>query len=348
LLNLLTEPDALKYRSSDLVRIGIIGAGKLSSSRIYPCLHMLPVDLVAVCDLDERKAGINAGKFGARSIYTDHHRMLREAELDAVIVCVGPAFHRALAIDVLETGRHVYTEKPPGVTSADAEAMLSASRRAGRICMTGFKKRFAPAYAKARAAIADAGFGTPSLLSVDYCCGPTYSNDPANPSSNFLLDFCIHLIDLSLFLFGPVTGVNALTREDLTYAVTLRFQNDALGTFAFSANRDWDVTAEKVELTGAAGRFITIENSVRMLRYEGRTLAQWHEPTFSTARGDSLIETGFAGELAEFCAAIHEKRQPESSISSALQTMRLYEAIKQSAATSRAVAVVPTELGSAN
>ena len=52
--------------------------------------------------------------------------------------------------------------------------------------MTAFKKRFAPAYRKARQAIVQPEFGEPSLLSIDYCCGPTYTEDPANPRSHRL------------------------------------------------------------------------------------------------------------------------------------------------------------------
>jgi myo-inositol 2-dehydrogenase/D-chiro-inositol 1-dehydrogenase len=132
------------------LRLGIIGAGRLSSMRIYPCLHYLPVRLAAVCDLNRAAAERNARKFGGEAIYTDYRAMLDGAGLDAVIVCVGPDMHERLAIDVMEAGLPVYTEKPPAITAAGARAMLAVSRRTGQICMTGFKKRFAPAYQKAR------------------------------------------------------------------------------------------------------------------------------------------------------------------------------------------------------
>src|SRR3982750_2734620 len=135
------------------LRLGIIGAGWLSSSRIYPCLHYLPVQLAAVCDLDRTKAERNARKFGGQAVYTDYRQMLAEAGLDAVIVCVGPEEHHRLAVEIMEAGLPVYTETPPAVTAADARLALEASQRLNKICMTGFKKRFAPAHRKAKAAI---------------------------------------------------------------------------------------------------------------------------------------------------------------------------------------------------
>jgi predicted dehydrogenase len=265
--------------------------------------------------------------------------MLAEATLDAVIVCTGPEGHHRLAIDVMEAGLPVYTEKPPAIRAADALSMLETSRRLNQICMTGFKKRFAPAYQKAKSAIEDGTFGAPSLLSIDYACGPSYPNDPDNPRSQFLLDFCVHILDISRYLFGDVAEVYARTKDETSYAVNLLFHNGALGVLALSANRDWAVSTEKVELTGGPGQFMSLSNSVQLLRYSGSNIVNWHSPSFSTARGDSLIETGFQPELAEFVAAIRENREPESSITSSYRTMCLYEAIVQSVREGQSVAV---------
>lgn len=315
---------------SDL-RLGIIGAGSLSSKRIYPCLHYLPVRLAAVCDLNSELAARNAAKFGGEAVFTDHRRMLAEAELDGVIVCVGPDAHAALAVEIMEAGLPVYTEKPPAVTAADAWHVLETSQRTGQICMTGFKKRFAPAYQKAKQAIESEEFGAPCLLSIDYCSG-FYPNDPDNPRRQFLLDFCIHIIDLARFLYGEVQEVFARTQNQNAYAVNLLFENEAVGALALSCHRDWQVSTELVELTGGPGQFVSLSNSVRMIRYGENKILDWHEPSFSTAGGDSLIETGFERELEEFVAAIQEKRTPESSIASSYRTMVLYEAIQQSVA----------------
>ncbi len=96
---------------------------------------------------------------------------------------------------------------------------------------------------------------------------------------------------------------------------------------------------EQVELTGGPGQIISLENSVKMVRYSGGQVADWHDPTFSTARGDSLVETGFERELEEFVAAVREGREPESSIASSYQTMRLYEAIGRSVRENRTVEI---------
>lgn len=324
--------------AGDPLRLGIIGAGQLSSSRIYPCLRYLPVRLAAVCDLDRSRAERNAAMFGGARVFTDHAAMLSDADLDAVIVCVGPDQHHRLAIEVMEAGLPVYTEKPPAVTVNDARSMVEASRRTGQICMTGFKKRFAPAYRKLAEAIRAGELGAPSLLSIDYASG-FYSEDPDNPRSQFLLDFTVHILDLTRYLFGEVAEVYARKAGPSTYAVSLGFDNGAVGTLALTANRDWGVSTERVEVTGAPGEFASVENSIRMRRYSKKTIVDWHDPSFSTAGGDSLVETGFAGELIEFVAAVREGRAPESSIDSSYRSMVLYDAIDRSARSRDAVRV---------
>jgi predicted dehydrogenase len=312
-------------------RLGIVGAGNLSSRRIYPCLHAIDdLVLAAVCDLDEARARRNARKFGAERVFTDHGRMLAEADLDGVVVCVAPQTHEELALEVMAAGIPVYTEKPPAVSAAGARRMLEASRRSGTLCMTGFKKRYAPAYVKARGIVQGPDFGAPHLLSIDYASGP-YRNDPANPRSWFLLDFGLHIIDLTRYLFGEVAEVFAWERQQTAYAVSLRFASGALGTLALTSHRDYAVSTEKVELTGGQGRMLTLANSVELTSWQDREIKAWHAPSFSTAGGDSLVETGFQGELVAFVDAARGGAEPPSSIASSYRTMLLYEAIKESA-----------------
>ena len=289
-----------------------------------------------MCDLDRELAERNARRFGASAVFTDHRRMLAEARLDAVIVCVGPALHAPLAIDVLEAGLPVYTEKPPAASAVEALAVVEASLRSKKIAMTGFKKRFAPVYRAARAAIDGTEFGSPSLLSIDYASG-AYRNDPADPGSQFLLDFGIHVIDLTRYLLGDVAEVSARCRDHDTYAATLVHATGALTVLALSGRRSWGVSTEKVELTGAPGQFLTIENSTELTRYSGDRIAEHHRPVFATMAGDSLVETGFQPELAAFVEAVQTGVEPESSIASSYETMRLYEAIAEAADSGRTI-----------
>jgi predicted dehydrogenase len=241
----------------------------------------------------------------------------------------------------MEAGLPVYTEKPPAVTAEGARRVLETSKRTGKLSVTAFKKRYAPAYVKARQIVNGPDFGAPHLLSIAYASGP-YRNIPENPRTWFLLDFCVHIIDLSRYLFGDVAEVFAWERELTAYAVTLKFVNGAVGTLALTSHRDYAVSTEKVELTGGQGRMMSLTNSVELKYWQDKEIKAWHSPSFSTAGGDSLLETGFQPELAGFVKAVREGTVPPSSIESSYKTMLLYEAIKESAEKGGQIVAVPS------
>jgi UDP-N-acetylglucosamine 3-dehydrogenase len=315
-------------------RIGIIGAGDLATRRIYPYIGAAGGMLVAVCDIDEEKAKANAERFGARAVYTDFKKMLLNEKLDGVIVCIGPEMHASMAPQIMKAGIPVYTEKPPGPTAADVKKVVEVSRETGVLCMTAFKKRYARCYQRAKKFIESPEFGEKELLSMDYASGP-YSNE--SPRWFFLLDFALHIIDLTRFLFGEVSEVYALSRQDHSFAVTLHFGDGALGNLSFTDRRSWTIPTEEVEITGSNGSFITIHNSSSYKLYQKGQPIEFYEPCLSTSAGDSGIETGHLVELQAFFRALAGEERPVSTIEESYKSMILYEAILNSARTGQAI-----------
>src|SRR5688500_3255885 len=129
----------------------MIGAGNHATRNIYPYLHWLKeTSVVACCDLRKDQAQKVADRFRIPNHYDNINDMLKQEKPDAAIVCTGPAGHGSIAIDLLEQGVHVYTEKPTAPSLTDALRMLEAQKKSGLVCMTAYKKRFAPAYIKAK------------------------------------------------------------------------------------------------------------------------------------------------------------------------------------------------------
>jgi len=118
-------------------RLCIIGAGGLSSNRIYPYIGAAGGQLVGVCDLDEEKAARNARRFGG-AVYSDFKKMLAGQKPDGVLVCVGPQAHAQLAIEIMRLGYPVYTEKPPAESAASALQVARVAKETGLLCTTAF------------------------------------------------------------------------------------------------------------------------------------------------------------------------------------------------------------------
>jgi predicted dehydrogenase len=317
-------------------RLCIVGAGRLSSRRIYPYIAPAGAVLAGVCDLDRGKAERNARLYGG-SVYTDMEAMLDGEEPDGCVVCVGPAGHAALAPVVMEHGIPVYTEKPPAPDAASALEVARVSKRTGVLCTTAFKKRYSTAYSRAKEWLGTFDAAERYSISVDYCSA-FYGHDEGGGSA-FLHDFCIHTIDLLGYLFGDVAQVFALSKGPDAYAVSLRFACGAVGSMNLNCGRSFSIPTEEVEITLAGGNFMTIHNSSCWRITEGEKPCEWREPPTFTSAGDSGHDTGHLAELEDFVAAIGEGRTTRSNIFESYKSMVLYEAIRDSAATGRVLEV---------
>jgi predicted dehydrogenase len=315
-------------------RICIIGAGSLSTRRIYPYIGAAGGQLVGVCDLDAAKAATNARRFGGTP-YTDLDAMLDAQRPDAAIVCIGPEAHAELAIRLMRRGVPVYTEKPPAPSAAAALQVARVSRQTGVLCTTAFKKRYAAAYDRAKQWLAGFDAADRYSLSIDYCSAQ-YAND-GTPRGTFLADFCIHAIDLVGWLYGDVAEVFALARGQDAYAVSLRFACGAVGSMSLADGRSFSVPTEEVELTCRGGNWMSIHNSSCWRIAEAGRCTEWREPPTFTSAGDSGNDTGHLAELVDFFAALREGRTTRSNIAESYRSMVLYEAIRTSAETGTVV-----------
>ncbi|MBN1401573.1 MAG: Gfo/Idh/MocA family oxidoreductase [Anaerolineae bacterium] len=119
---------------SDRVKVGVVGCGVVATAYYLPYL-MRHADLIAVCDLYETRTAACQRLFGARETYSDYDEMLARADIEAVWVLTGPGTHARFTIAAAEAGKHVLVQKPMCTTLEDANAMVSAVRRAGVKCL---------------------------------------------------------------------------------------------------------------------------------------------------------------------------------------------------------------------
>jgi len=313
------------------VKLGIIGAGGLSTRKIYPSLSYIPeVKLEAVCDLDENKARRNAEKFGANLVFTHMEQMLDEAELDAVIICIGPEQHAQLAPIVLKAGLPVYTEKPPAIDAKGALAVARVAEETGKLCMTAFKKRYTPLYVRMKEQMETPAFGKPAMLVMQRSFS-RYSN--TSPRSSFLSDFCIHLIDLASWLMGRVKAVHALSLEPNTWAIQLVFESAAVGSLAFCAHTIGVYPDEQVAIYGEDDAMLFVRDGNSLTFAHDRVYHTLHQINLTTAGQEGLVESGFLPEIQAFIKAVQtgNLNVVQSDIASSYRSMLVHDSIVKSA-----------------
>lgn len=129
------------------LRVGVVGAGGIAQMMHLPTLHERPdlFELVGLAEVDRRTLHAVAQRFRAPLVTTDVRALLRDPRVEAVLV-LSSGSHGAEALAALEAGRHVFVEKPLGFSRAEAAGVLARAKRARRVLMVGYHKRYDPAY----------------------------------------------------------------------------------------------------------------------------------------------------------------------------------------------------------
>ena len=301
------------------LKIGLIGAGGFARHTLHPALHLAPVAVQAVCDMDEARGRAAAGKFGSGRCYTDHHEMWAKEDLEGVVICMGPGPRQALALEALAAGYHVFVPKPPASTVADTEELAEAAARAGKTMQVNFQRRFSHASRNAKAIMATDDFGDLTQLFCSFCSGAYGSRE------DYLLDFAIHHFDLCRHLAGNVrrlASMENMTGGQASFAVSVEFESGAVGLLQLNSQRLWARNYDRIELTGQ-GSYIVADDLWTIRHYTGdeNTFTE----NYSDERNGELSGDGHS--LTEFVTAIREGREPTASIQDGVETMRLYEAV---------------------
>jgi predicted dehydrogenase len=182
----------------------------------FPDLPLVP-ELVAVADEVPGRAEEAAAQFGFRTAVLDWRDVLTDSRVEAVSVTAPNWLHREIGIAVADAGRHLWIEKPVGVTADDARAVCAAVDAAGVQSAVGFNYRNAPAVAMARKMLAADEIGRVTharfhFLS-DYAASPdgalTWRYERARGGNGVLGDLASHAVDLVRFLLGDIASVVA-------------------------------------------------------------------------------------------------------------------------------------------
>jgi myo-inositol 2-dehydrogenase/D-chiro-inositol 1-dehydrogenase len=315
---------------SDPVRVGLVGAGRIGSSHAELIARRVPgARLVAVADARPAAAEALAGRLGCRPL-TDPEQLVGDDEIEAVVITASTEAHADLISGAAAGGKAVFCEKPAGLTLADVDRGIGATRAAGVPLQVGFNRRFSEDFAAAHRLVADGAVGTPQLMR-SLTRDPGLANPAAVPPWTIFLLTLIHDFDTLLWLnpgAEPVSvhaTADALVAPDYkdaglldTAVVVIRFDNGALAVAeaSFSAVYGYDVRGE---VFGSAGMVTMGSGASTSLVHS--TAAGQH---VDTVRGDvQLFRDAYAAEFVEFADAVREGRAPAVTGEDARRALRV-------------------------
>ena len=161
----------------------------------------------------------SGGRADGIRVHSDWREVLADPEIGAVSVTAPNFLHREIGVAVAEAGKHLWIEKPVGLSAADAAAVGDAVVANGVVGCVGFNYRNVPAVARARRLIASGAIGTPTharvQLLTDYAAHPGspfgWRYAVARGGHGVLGDLASHGVDLLRFVLGDVKALVAQT-----------------------------------------------------------------------------------------------------------------------------------------
>lgn len=196
-----------------MIRIGIIGCGKIAQVRHIPEYAENPdAELVAFFSPNRTRAEEQAAKYGGK-VYDTAEALLADQSIDAVSICAANYAHAELTIKALEAGKHVLCEKPMATNLADCEAMVACAKKNGKFLMVGHNQRLAKAHSTAKQLIDEGLIGTIISFRTAFGHGgpETWSISPGKDvwffdkkraAMGVMADLGVHKTDLIQYLTG--------------------------------------------------------------------------------------------------------------------------------------------------
>ena len=197
------------------LRVGIVGAGNISSIYCDNLAKFPSTELVAISDLDEARAKTQAEKYGIRSMSVDE--LIASPDIDLVLNITIPKAHGAVALQALESGKHVYNEKPLAVGREDCAKMLALASSKGLRVGCAPDTFLGAAHQRVRKLIDDGAIGVPVAVHGWMTSRGVESWHPNpeffyKPGAGPMLDMGPYYLTAFVNMFGPIQRLAAMTR----------------------------------------------------------------------------------------------------------------------------------------
>ena len=190
----------------EMLKIGVIGAGSIAKYHCEAIEKTSSLKLAAVSSRNIDRAKGMAEQFHADKFYTDYNELLLNPDIDAVVVATPTFTHCEIVKKALESGKHVFCEKPPAMTAAQTAECTELAEKLGKVLMYGFVCRFSGRMKLLKELIDDGRLGdiyyseAVRIKDVTDIKGWFINKDKARGGE--LFDACIHEMDQVLHLMG--------------------------------------------------------------------------------------------------------------------------------------------------
>ncbi|MBL4793251.1 Gfo/Idh/MocA family oxidoreductase [Citromicrobium bathyomarinum] len=309
--------------------IALVGAGAFGEKHLDGLTRIEGAEIISVISREADKAAEIAAKYGARHSGTELEDALALDDVDAVILCTPTQMHARQAIACMDAGKHVEVEIPVADSWADAQAVIAKQQETGLVCMVGHTRRFNPSHQWVKNRI-DAGEFTIQAMDVQTFFfrreNTNAKGEPRSWTDHLLWHHSAHTIDIFQYMTGAkVVQANILQGPKhpklgiaMDQSIQMKTDQGQILTLALSFNNDGPL--------GTFFRYIG-DTGTYIARYDD--LVDGREEPIDVSEVDVSMN-GIELQDREFLSAIHDGREPNSSIASVLDCYRVIGELAQS------------------
>jgi len=326
-----------------MLKVGVIGCGYWGPKLARNFHELSDVALEWVCDFRQERLDHLKGLY-PQVRTTQDYRDLLASDMDAVVIATPVSTHHRLALEALRAGKHVLVEKPVAASVQEAEEIVAAGERQGRLVMVGHTFEYNPAVEAVRTIIASGELGE-----IYYINGTRVNLGLFQPDINVVWDLAPHDFSILLFVLGldPDTvsargGVYVQRRKgvhDVAY-LTLYFPDGVLADVRVSwldpcKIRHYTVVGSEKMLVyddiAPENKILIYDKGVEVPPYSD-TEEQFH---LSYRYGDAVpypvnwVEP-LRVECQHFVDCVREGKEPRSSGKVGLKVVKVLEAAQRS------------------
>lgn len=325
-----------------MIKVAVVGLGYWGPNLLRSFNQLPDAAVVAVCDANEKQLKKFAPLYPQAKITAKYEEILRDHEIDAIILAVPAPQHYLLGQQALQAGKHVFIEKPLALDLKEAEELVALAAQKQKVLMVGHLMKYHPAVTKIKEYIDHKEIGD-----VLYMYATRVNLGKIRYQENALWSLAVHDIAIILYLLGDslprevsAQGASYLTDnvEDVVF-VNLLFPNKVLATIHAS----WLDPHKIRQLTIVGSKKMAVFNDMEgpeKIRLYDKGVD--HSSTFQTYSeyltirdGDIHIPTlqmkePLQLECNHFLKCIIEKKTPLSDGADGIRVLKVLEAAQES------------------
>jgi len=255
------KPKLQKQPIQRQVNVGIIGAGNFATGVLLPKLGKIESARIKCIVTATGLTAAHIGKkYGCDYVNSDYREIVKDLELDAVVVVTRHNLHSLITSEALKHGKYVFVEKPLAISMEQLESVIKARNASDGEIMVGFNRRFAPLAGKVK----DHFLNRTYPISINYRVNAgsvskdSWLHDPEEGGGRIIGEVC-HFVDFLQYIVGCYPSrVYAEILEDENQnmesadnvSVILNYPDGSMGTINYLSNGDPKFPKERIEIFG--------------------------------------------------------------------------------------------------